>query len=445
MNDSRDIKRLLKIYDHTPYICRRIENLSMPPKMKSCIERLDNISANLNSYGESNSVVPVTFMTELKYIYENGSLFEIKFTTQQLRYLSYHLPLNDYGFLDYVLSILCNHFQPSLIRGLFHSLLYNWNTWHQDEIKMILNAMSKMRVFDMSSYKGLDDYLTYSGPYRLGLKVRRAKEQILNACSLFRIQISCISYQYFSDVIYAYYEDISTDKFPEMITILEKHNNHHTSLLVLSNQVVKNYKKTGNISDELFDICMNLIGNPEVNSNWMSSRTLTAEQINMITSARNIIQLKVNEQFVKLFFEKLCDDESRKDFWIKHSELITNINVYGSADSFARLESDMDKELLNDHFKILSTIYDTCALVMYTGNYAMIEFTDVGALYVYQKYSDNYNMTLGASIQKMSDLKIPYLNALINNEYRIYYDEGRMVHTGYWQKRLEMWIDIKLK
>lgn len=445
MSEKRHIEDLLDFHFHADLFEQRAENLSMLSEVKSCIKRLSDLSSQLDSYPVSEEDMNRSFLKEFKEAYENGSLFSMNLTSHQLRFLSYNLPVDDYDFLVYVLATLQRSFCPSMISGFLHSLLCNWRKWQPEEKTLIIDCMKKMRVFEMSFYKGIDSYLSESGPYRLGLKVRRDGQAFVKACSVLRLSSSSLSYQYFSDAIYAFYKDMPFEKLSSLVDVLKRHNKRYTSLLVLSNQIVRYKERYGYLSDHLFHLGMDMIGNPEVNVNWAIPDDFSDEKRSMVTSARKIILAKINERFIRTFFECLCEDAARRDFWVNHSERIISLKVFGSSSSRFRLRNVIGEDLLVNHFNTLTGNNETCALVMQAESYVIIEFTDVGALYVYQKGSRQYEQIFSTEIRRISDLKISTLPNLVEYYYSYFFnDEGRMIHTGHWQQRLERWIEIKL-
>lgn len=88
----------------------------------------------------------------------------------------------------------------------------------------------------------------------------------------------------------------------------------------------------------------------------------------------------------------------------------------------------------------------TSALVLFIKNKMIVEFSDTGALYVYNQTHQKVKTVTNAryGISSTNDLKIPSMNVLIEaNTWGGYYyhEEGRMTHQGYWQQRLDGWIN----
>lgn len=88
----------------------------------------------------------------------------------------------------------------------------------------------------------------------------------------------------------------------------------------------------------------------------------------------------------------------------------------------------------------------TSALVLFIKNKMFVEFSDTGALYVYNQTHSMVKKVTNAryGISSTNELKIPSMNVLIEaNTWGgyYYYEEGRMTHQGYWQQRLEGWLN----
>ena len=96
-----------------------------------------------------------------------------------------------------------------------------------------------------------------------------------------------------------------------------------------------------------------------------------------------------------------------------------------------------------------STTAQTSALVLFMRDKMIVEFSDTGALYVYNQNHDMVKLvTKGMrTMTSTNDLKIPSMQALIvisdwGTTYN--YEEGRMTHQGYWQSRLTGWLSEKI-
>ena len=201
------------------------------------------------------------------------------------------------------------------------------------------------------------------------------------------------------------------------------------------------------VPSDLYDLAMKRIGDPAKSSKWSVPEIATREERNVIESAQRIMLIAISSKFINVFFTSLCESSSRLQFWLEHIEKIDDFMVYGSAYSRKSISYKLEERVLNRYYRVVNSRQDNCALVLYAGEYAIIEFSGSGALYVYKKGSELYKLTLGRKIERLDDLKLGYLGNLVDNDYGQMYmsDEGRMVHIGNWQYRLDRWIRNKIQ
>ena len=97
-----------------------------------------------------------------------------------------------------------------------------------------------------------------------------------------------------------------------------------------------------------------------------------------------------------------------------------------------------------------SRALQTAALVLYIKDKVFVEFSDVGALYIYNQNNVKIRYLNNRSkryIDSINDLKQPKMSSIVDYfDYTInkYNDEGKMVHSGYWKERLTAWIKNKM-
>ena len=91
-----------------------------------------------------------------------------------------------------------------------------------------------------------------------------------------------------------------------------------------------------------------------------------------------------------------------------------------------------------------STQSQTAALAMHIDNYVMVEFSDTGAFYVYKESSSYAKFFNRKRVDTIKDLKQPHLSSIVQNNTKssndFYYTEGRLIHSGNWQYRLNEWL-----
>lgn len=371
---------------------------------------------------------------------------------KQLRALSYSLEAEEvYEFIRYELQVMEANWSATYLRGLLHSLLHHWTELNIDSRIAISNfiidalrsdeSMSARRMRDMAAY------INEQGPSRLGEFLKKSSFPIKDALSIFDMSSDRISYTYFSDCIATYYTNADSSLYPEIRATLREHNNVRTTKKLIPLIVLSEAEKR-RLNKELTDFAVSMIGDPSIESNWAPFNGATEQEIRNLERAREAVLAALSAAVINIFFNTLCDDTKRRDFWLKHTKKIKDFRVYGSTSSRQLMVSEVDAKVLRRHFVTISSNSNTCALVMFMGDYAIIEFTDVGALYVYMKDSQLYNLTVGqtSKIENVGDLKVSSLINLVDDEgyHTILRDEGRMVHIGRWGKRMNKWLNNKI-
>ena len=152
--------------------------------------------------------------------------------------------------------------------------------------------------------------------------------------------------------------------------------------------------------------------------------------------------IAISSKFIHIFFSSLCKDKARMKFWLERIETIDYFKVYGSIISKNSIQYKLDPKIINRHFEVVNTRNENCALQLCIKDYVLVEFSGSGALYAYKKGSINYNMAFKHKIDRLDDLKLSFLGNLVDIDFGQMYmnDEGRMVHSGNWQYRLEKWL-----
>ena len=339
------------------------------------------------------------------------------------------------------------HWTPILLRGRIHSLLREWTKFEIDiRIRLIDFITVKIKVINQEKYNKMLEYLNENGGYKLGYSMGSLRKNFYSCCEIFRLSNKRISYSYFSDVLCGYFETSPTPSIPEIEKILTAHNQAYTDKRVISRIIVKAWENK-KLPSDLYDLAMRRIGDPAKESKWSVPEIATREERNIIENAKRIMQIAISSKFINVFFTNLCESSSRRQFWLEHVEKVDDFVVYGCSFSRNYISYKLEDRILNRYFRVVNSRHDNCALVLYSGDYAIIEFSGSGALYVYKKDSELYKRTLGKRVERLDDLKIGYLSNLVDNDYGQMYmrDEGRMVHIGNWQYRLDRWLRNKIQ
>ena len=414
------------------------------------INRLEQTTAKLmnSQSGLDHFDLPGTIELIRSAFEKNLPIENVVLDKNSLRGLSYNLTTGDYPLNKYILEVLDANWSATFLTGLLHSLLSKWSEFGIEERKLINNYISKSvdshRSKTSDNTKKLLKYLTDNGPYKLGHDLKKNDKSIYACCSVFLLPINRFGYSYFSDVIAGYYaQDMSID-IDEMRKVLENHNQISTNKKVLSH-LICHYDKKGNVPNELISISEELIGDPFIISLWSPpSEGFSNNEEYELKCAREILTKIISSKFINAFFITLAQDKRRLNFWLKKMQYIKDFRVFGSYESRNKLGA-IDIRLIRRHYSITKYNQRTCALVMFLPDYAIIEFTDTGALYVYGRENPMYSFlsTRLYEIDKMDDLKVPIMQKLIDdfNGVLTPYSEGKMVHIGDWEHRLEFWFN----
>ena len=126
---------------------------------------------------------------------------------------------------------------------------------------------------------------------------------------------------------------------------------------------------------------------------------------------------------------------------------MSDFTVFGSFYSKQLALKSLPSQNVNRHFRTVDSSMDNCALAMFMGEYVVIEFTQVGALYAYKRNSNNYRTAFryANSLSKVDDLKVSGLPMLYDLDYHRFAVEGKMNHQGSWSYRMNNWISRQVK
>ena len=154
----------------------------------------------------------------------------------------------------------------------------------------------------------------------------------------------------------------------------------------------------------------------------------------------------VMQEVVRMFFEVLCHDKERRLFWYNHAHKVSDFTVFGSSYSKYLAQQNLPIQNVSRHFRLVDSSVENCALAMYIGEYVIIEFTHVGALYAYKKGSENYKKAFryASSLSKVDELKIDKPQLLYDLNRHRFSSEGKMDHRGEWRRRMNNWIRLQV-
>lgn len=447
MFDNNDIKKALDFHFRASFFSQNAVDLLDDKVVLSNIDRIQKMQSSLRE-ADIDTEDTAFIIEELKVSYNLGlSADKVDINTRSLRSICFCIPNRDFGFAKFILEVIEHNWLTIYIRGLLHSLIREWTTFELDIRSLLIDFLQQqIKKSNSDKYNSLLPYLTVNGGYQLGYSIANDNKDIFTCCETFRISKNRISYTYFSDVIAGYFENNIDCNLGYVDKLLSLHNNSYTDKRVISRLIVNAWKKK-NIPSELYDLAIKRIGDPSIPSKWTSPDYATREERNLIDEAKRIMNITISSKFINVFFNSLCQDKTRLKFWLEHIDYIEDFVVYGSEVSRSSISYKLDPKILNRHFNVVTSRNENCALVLYTTDYALVEFSFKGALYAYKKDSEYYNLTIKRRIEKVDDLKLGFLGNLVDSDDgRLYMNaEGRMVHIGNWTYRLDRWFRKMIK
>ena len=226
-----------------------------------------------------------------------------------------------------------------------------------------------------------------------------------------------------------------------------------TTKLVLCDLVIRAEEKKDNaVQLELRSTINRILGDITLNATWAPFIGATGEDKILLNRARELVNKWLARDSIKVFFEVCVQDPRRKAYWLRYVNYVHEFKVVGSYLVRSRLKSSPVIKDQTDSFfiSINSTYSETAALVMRIGNKVFIEFSDLGALYIYNDTSRMVAFLRAGQrhIRGISDLKDTYLPTISETSWSYYTGEehfppeGRLVHGGSWEDRLNYWMRL---
>lgn len=379
---------------------------------------------------------------------------------RELRIVSYYqmkLQGNDDAY-KYALMLLESNWRDMFFNGLSFYCLENWNmidpqlriltcdllrkklSSYQDANKKYIAMKNHVNLFDEA------------GPLRMSALISQKKQDLKDAPSYFGNKPSTINQSYYSDVIVNYCNANRIIDLDIVESIFETHNLERTKKLVLADLV----DRFNNYGDEigrtkLCKFANRMLGDVTLGSTWAPFLGATDNDAKKLKKAKQLVNFWFNQRIIETFFEVCVQDRFRKDFWLGYVDKFSSFRIIGSTATKRLLQSDSRiSGMFLKYFKETdSTTSQTSALVLFIKNKMLVEFSDTGALYAYNKGHVMVKKVLDRriSLSTTNDLKIPSMANLISiSDWGscYYYEEGRMTHQGDWQKRLRGWVQQML-
>lgn len=407
----------------------------------------------------SQQTIDEVIMKVIKNAKEKNQDMSI-WSIRELRIVSYYLMKlqGNEGAYRYALTLLDSNWRDLFFNGLSFYCLDTWNMIDPEfRVQTCELLRKKLQAYkdNNKKYMAMKNHANLfdeAGPRRLCALLTQKKEDLKEAPSFFCNKPASISQSYYSDVIVNFFEVNKITDFDYIDSVIELHNNARTKKLVFADLVSRINENGDELKrTKLCKFANRRLGDITLSSTWAPFIGATEKEAQKLKNAKQLVNLWFNRKIIETFFEVCVQDRDRKEFWLKYVEYVTAFRIVGSTATKRLLQGDsrISGIFLPFYIETESRISQTSALVLFIKNKMIVEFSDTGALYVYNQRREKVKLVTNRkrNINSTADLKIPSMNNLINiNDwgYQTYYEEGRMTHQGHWQGRLSGWLQDKV-
>lgn len=386
------------------------------------------------------------------FLYESFSKREVRLLVWSLDYKGEHSILFDNQFGTFI-SLVNKYWRDSYIIPLWYILNKNWFELSKDKNKFseyIDLLETHCAVYDKTrkdiiAIKKHFSFWKKDGLFSFVSYILKNNIAVWQVCKELNFNSTFLDTVYYLESFIAYINQVSKRHVNDLwvhqvLEAISLQNNYKYKLLMMSTLIIKD--KFSFQLPLIQKIAFQEIGDPVVKSKWSSSHLKTNEK-ETVESARKRLAILMNKDFIEVFFSKLVQDHRRKQYWLKFTDHIESIKFVGNRLNYETLKNiDTISKYVDSRYKITRRNQKTCALAIYAKNYVFVEFSDVGALYVYNATKFKSLFKNLNSIDKMEDLK-KLDDTLIETEgdYLYMAKEGRLAHRGKWEPRLDRWMN----
>lgn len=386
---------------------------------------------------------------------------EEEWSSYDLRIISYYLMKlqGDVRAHDYGLELLDNNWKNLYFNGLIFYVLNGWNlmrTNYREKVCQLIVKRLGAYKDNNKKYLLLKNHANFfeeNGPLRMATLLKTKKLNLEEAPRIIGYKTSYLSLSYFSDVIINYLKGTHFEN-PDMFEeIFSKHDLDRTKKLVFANLVIT-ADKSGNPfeQNQLSKFANRMLGDISKSVTWTPFTGATDNDVSSLRYAKDLVNQWYIKKVIEVFFEVCVQDKDRKRFWLQYATegYIIDFRIAGSTLVRQKMQNDERISNLFSRFFINtnSKTSQTAALILIVKNKVLVEFSDTGALYAYNKDNDVISFLYKGrnSISSVSDLKLTYLSNIVDEDYYSYYfrEEGRLRHSGEWQRRLHNWFIKKV-
>lgn len=346
--------------------------------------------------------------------------------------------------LNDALQLIENRFRVSTLPGIFNALLKAWDSPNAEMlrafVKKHLTAYNGSRKFVQKLKANKEWYCEENSATQLALNLVRSKVKLSDVWSVLELRDHTHSYPYFGAVAEAYValnQPADREGVADVIEFVAKHNSDKTSRTVLSKLIEGfGYDVSEHLRQPVQSYVLREWGDPRIAGGDVRWRNVADE-------VKQIFTRWITKEDLRFFFDvvaKACDDRKfayRKAFWLAYLEHISFCLpvLHRNAEYLVR----NDPQALQYYKErrtatLIGSRSNKHAFIIQMGNFTFVEFSTVGACYIYNNSSIPFN--LGDPEYRTSQLR---------NQSSA---EGRVIHSyseNYsWQNELASWINREL-
>lgn len=436
---------------------RLVENVQTDKNLRQQIHLLKQIEQR--AMAEGRPIVPQQSIDEIidKVIAEShkGQVNISIWKTRELRIVSYYMIKlqRDEDAFQYALKLLDDGWSVLFLNGLAFFLLNLWNSIKPELRRQTCKLFTKhlqeytgnnRRVI---AWKNHANFFDDAGPLRMLQLLLAQDMDIMQAPSILGYNENALAHSFYSDIIIGYTKNkkVGLTKLGE---IFERHNNARTKKLILAEYVEKSDKR-GDPEKQamLSNFINNRLGDVTLSAIWAPFPGATDEEAQRLKRAMQLARKWFARKIIETFFKICVQDKQREQFWLRYVKDISGFRIAGSALTRQALSGDpTTRDMFTPFFiETNSRTSQTSALILSIKNKVMIEFSDVGALYVYDQDEVTVRFLRNGTrrIASIRDLKTPSADGIVQTDYwgyMRYYEEGKMNHQGNWSYRLDQWM-----
>ena len=343
----------------------------------------------------SQQTIDEVIMKVIKNAKENNQDMSI-WSIRELRIVSYYLMKlqGNEGAYQYALTLLDTNWRDLFFNGLSFYCLDTWNmidpefrvqTCELLRKKLQAYKDNNKKYIAMKNHANLFDE---AGPRRLCALLTQKKQDLKAAPSYFCNRSASISQSYYSDVIVNFFEANKITDLDYVESVIELHDNDRTKKLVFADLVSRVNESGDELKrTRLCKFANRILGDITLTSTWAPFIGATEKEAQKLKKAKQLVNLWFNRKIIETFFEVCVQDRDRKIFWLRYVEYVSAFRIVGSTATKRLLQGDsrISGIFLPFYIETESRTSQTSALVLFMKDKMIVEFSDTGALYVYNQ------------------------------------------------------------